>query len=156
MIHTDSKRKFAVYSRLICIMLIFKEAPCWMIWSTLFTFSGCELQRKTTKRNKQFLTRPNLACSVAKPDHRFFRFWCSTKPFQVKIDIKNHLNERTWKVRSNLELETTKHIKNCIFLPKTDSTSKFVTKETLLLLPQTPWQSMRWLNSPISDLILVK
>ena len=105
---------------------------------------------------KQFLTRPNFACSVAKTDHRIFRFWCSMKPFQIKIDIKNHLNEKTWKVKSNLELETTKHMKNCILLPKTDSTSKFVTKETTLLLPQTPWQSMRWLNSPMSEIISVK
>ena len=25
----------------------------------------------------------------------FFRFSCSTKPFQIKIDIKTHLNEKT-------------------------------------------------------------
>ena len=29
----------------------------------------------------------------------FFRFWCSTKPFQINIDIKTHLNKKTlWKV----------------------------------------------------------
>ena len=102
------------------------------------------------------LTRPNLhiACSVAKLIIDFFWFWCSTKPFQITIDIKTHLNEKTWKVKSNLELETTKHMQNCIFLQKNNSTSKFVTKETSLLFPQTLWQSMRWLNSPMSDIII--
>ena len=36
------------------------------------------------------------------------------KPFQINIDIKTHLNELTWKVKSNPKLETTKHMKTCI------------------------------------------
>ena len=45
----------------------------------------------------QFLTRPNLACSVAKTDRRFFSvlMFYEFKPFQIKIDIKTHLNEKT-------------------------------------------------------------
>ena len=55
----------------------------------------------------QFLTRPNLACSVAKNDCRFFRLWYSTKPFQINIKQEDIL-------KSNLELERTKCMKNCI------------------------------------------
>ena len=34
----------------------------------------------------------------------FFRFWYSTKPFQINIDIKTHLNKKTlWKVTLNLK-----------------------------------------------------
>ena len=34
----------------------------------------------------------------------FFRFWYSTKPLQVNIDIKTHLNKKTfWKVNLNLK-----------------------------------------------------
>ena len=65
---------------------------------------------------KQYLTRPNLACSVAKTD--LFRFWCSTRPFQIKIDIKTHLNEKTWKVKVTLNLKQPNTWKTAFFFTK--------------------------------------
>ena len=45
----------------------------------------------------QFITRPNLACSVANNDGRFFRFWYLKKPLQIDINI--HLNVKETKPR---------------------------------------------------------
>ena len=108
-------------------------------------------------------SRVNICCKVSIPafQSQSLKIVCTVgscwNAFHIIVcDIKIHINEKTWKAKSNLELEMTKHMKNCIFSAKTNSTSKFVTKETALLLPQTPWQSMRWLNSPMSDLISVK
>ena len=39
----------------------------------------------------------------------FLRFWYSTKPFRKNIDIKTKKDS----MKSNLELETTRHMKNC-------------------------------------------
>ena len=50
MIHTDNKQKFAVYSRLICIMQIFKEASWWVIWFALLTDLQAVISRKDKKR----------------------------------------------------------------------------------------------------------
>ena len=41
---------------------------------------------------KQFLTRPDLACSVAKNDRRFFSVLIFH--FPVNIDNRTHLNEK--------------------------------------------------------------
>ena len=108
-------------------------------------------------------SRVNICCKVSIPafQSQSLKIVCTVgscwNAFHIIVcDIKIHINEKTWKAKSNLELEMTKHMKNCIFSAKTNSTSKFVTKETALLLPQTPWQSMRWLKSPMSDIIPFK
>ena len=43
---------------------------------------------------KQFLTKPNLICSVAKNDRRFFSVLIFHETIsKINIDIKTHLNE---------------------------------------------------------------
>ena len=85
MIHPDNKQKFAVYSRLICIMQIFEEASWWVIWFALFT------DHSRPQRPRSFWSAPRIATSGQVQRHSCFEFAFVTRRH---IDIRTRSSKQ--------------------------------------------------------------